>query len=104
MHTSPEACGKVFSLVKPRMGALWHTLLLPPVVNAALADLRKVYDGPVVQTQDLSQWSPPSPDPSGLAYVESSGWLMMVEPTRLTRDLRNLLYGPETNAWLEDES
>ncbi len=33
-----------------------------------------------------------------------SGWLMMVEPTRLRRDLRSLLYGTEVNAWLEDET
>jgi glycine cleavage system H lipoate-binding protein len=32
-----------------------------------------------------------------------SGWLLMVEPTRLQRDLRRLLFGPETHAWLEDE-
>ena len=53
-HTSPVAAGKVFSLVKPRMGALWHTLLFPPVINTSFADIRKVYDGPVVQTQDLT--------------------------------------------------
>ena len=44
----------MFLLVEPRVGALWHTLLLPPVVGAVFADLRKVYDGPVVQTQDLT--------------------------------------------------
>jgi ribonuclease Z len=53
-HTTPTTAGKVFSLVKPRMGALWHTLLFPPVTKAVFADLRKVYDGPVVQTQDLT--------------------------------------------------
>jgi ribonuclease Z len=53
-HTSPVAVGKIFSLVKPRLGALWHTLLFPPVVNTTFADLRKVYEGPVVQTQDLT--------------------------------------------------
>jgi glycine cleavage system H lipoate-binding protein len=33
-----------------------------------------------------------------------SGWLVMVEPTHLRRDLRGLLYGPEAQAWLEDEA
>jgi glycine cleavage system H lipoate-binding protein len=33
-----------------------------------------------------------------------SGWLLMLEPTRLGKDLRNLLFGPETSAWLEDEA
>ena len=28
-HTSPKAAGKVFSLVKPRVAGLWHTLLSP---------------------------------------------------------------------------
>lgn len=53
-HTIPVTAGKVLSLVKPRVGALWHTLLFPPVAGAVFADLRKVYDGPVVQTQDLT--------------------------------------------------
>lgn len=56
-HTTPVTAGKVFSLVKPRMGALWHTLLFAPVVGATFADLRKVYDGPVVQTQDLTTFN-----------------------------------------------
>jgi ribonuclease Z len=53
-HTTPRAAGKVFDLVKPRMGGLWHTLLAPPVTPLIFAELRKVYDGPVVQTQDLT--------------------------------------------------
>ena len=28
-HTTPQAAGKVFGLVKPRMAGLWHTLLSP---------------------------------------------------------------------------
>jgi ribonuclease Z len=31
-HTSPKGAGKVFSLAKPRMGALYHTLLSPQVI------------------------------------------------------------------------
>jgi len=53
-HTSPTAAGKVFSLVKPRVAALWHTLLSPQVIPMIDAELRAVYDGPVVQTQDLT--------------------------------------------------
>lgn len=33
-----------------------------------------------------------------------SGWLLMVEPTRLRRDLKGLLYGTEVHAWMEDEA
>jgi ribonuclease Z len=54
IHTSPKAAGKVFSLVKPRMAGLWHTLLSPEVIPLIDSELRTVYDGPVVQTQDLT--------------------------------------------------
>jgi ribonuclease Z len=53
-HTSPRGAGKVFSLVKPRMAGLWHTIVTPVGTPMIFADLRKVYDGPVVQTQDLT--------------------------------------------------
>jgi ribonuclease Z len=53
-HTSPTAAGKVFSLVKPRVAGLWHTLLSPQVIQMIFAELGAVYDGPVVQTQDLT--------------------------------------------------
>jgi ribonuclease Z len=55
LHTSPKAAGKVFGLVKPRMAGLWHTpLLSPQVIPLVFSELRAVYDGPVVQTQDLT--------------------------------------------------
>ena len=53
-HTSPAAAGKVFNLVKPRVAGLWHTLLSPQVIPMIHAELGAVYDGPVVQTQDLT--------------------------------------------------
>jgi len=53
-HTSPKAAGKVFSLVKPRLAGLYHTLLSPQVVAMLFAELGAVYAGPVVQTQDLT--------------------------------------------------
>jgi ribonuclease Z len=53
-HTSPRAAGKVFGLVKPRMAGLWHTLLTPQVIHLLHSELSGVYDGPVVQTQDLT--------------------------------------------------
>lgn len=53
-HTVPKAAGKVFSLAKPRMAGLWHTLLVPPVVAPILEGVGAVFDGPVVQTQDLT--------------------------------------------------
>jgi ribonuclease Z len=53
-HTSPRGAGKVFGLVKPRMAGLWHTQLGVATTPLIFADLREVYDGPVVQTQDLT--------------------------------------------------
>lgn len=53
-HTSPTAAAKVFSLVKPRMAGLWHTLLSPQIIPMIFTELRGGYDGPVVQTQDLT--------------------------------------------------
>lgn len=54
-HTSPKAAGKVFTLAKPRMAALWHTpLLSPQVIPLIFSELATVYGGPVVQTQDLT--------------------------------------------------
>ena len=53
-HTTPRAAGKVFSLVQPRMAGLWHTPLTPDGIPITFAELRKVYAGPVVQTQDLT--------------------------------------------------
>jgi ribonuclease Z len=53
-HTSPTAAGKVFGLVKPRVAGLWHTLLSPQVIPLIFSELGAVYDGPVVQTQDLT--------------------------------------------------
>jgi ribonuclease Z len=53
-HTSPTAAAKVFGLVKPRMAGLWHTLLSPQIIPMIFTELRAGYDGPVVQTQDLT--------------------------------------------------
>jgi ribonuclease Z len=53
-HTTPRGAGKVFDLVRPRMAGLWHTVVTPEGTPLIFDDLRKVYTGPVVQTQDLT--------------------------------------------------
>jgi glycine cleavage system H lipoate-binding protein len=35
-------------------------------------------------------------------YAE--GWLMVIQPTNLRKNLKNLLYGSESIAWMDDES
>jgi ribonuclease Z len=53
-HTSPKAAGKVFGLAKPRVAGLYHTLLSHQVIQMVFSELGSVYNGPVVQTQDLT--------------------------------------------------
>jgi ribonuclease Z len=53
-HTSPTAAGKVFNLVKPRVAGMYHTLLSPQVISMVFSELLSGYNGPVVQTQDLT--------------------------------------------------
>jgi hypothetical protein len=53
-HTTPKAADKVFGLAKPRVAGLYHTLLSPQVIAMVFAELSALYDGPVVQTQDLT--------------------------------------------------
>lgn len=53
-HTVPKSAGRVFSLARPRMAGLWHTFLVPPVVEPILEQVSSVFDGAVVQTQDLT--------------------------------------------------
>src|SRR5689334_8092675 len=53
-HTSPRGAGKVFDLVQPRMAGLWHTVVSAAGTPLIFEDLRKVYAGPVVQTQDMT--------------------------------------------------
>ncbi|WP_431298107.1 guanitoxin biosynthesis MBL fold metallo-hydrolase GntH [Tabrizicola sp. BL-A-41-H6] len=54
-HTSPVAAAKVFGLVKPRMAGLWHTPMLSlDVAPMIFKEIGSLYDGAVVQTQDLT--------------------------------------------------
>lgn len=53
-HTSPKAAGQVFKMVKPRMAGLWHTLLSSQIMPMIFEELSSVYEGPVVQTQDMT--------------------------------------------------
>jgi sugar lactone lactonase YvrE len=48
-------------------------LSLTPLVAAAASN----FQSSLVNTIDTSAWTPPSPDPSGLAYVSSSNRIMM---------------------------
>ncbi|GAB6144463.1 glycine cleavage system protein H [Desulfocicer niacini] len=50
-------------------------------------------------------------NPHGLKRAEMAardpygqGWLMVIEPTRLKMNLKNLIFGQESMAWMEEES
>ena len=53
-HTSPTAAAKVFTLAKPKMAGMWHTLLSPQVIPLVFKELQSGYAGPIVQTQDFT--------------------------------------------------
>lgn len=62
IHTSPEECGRIFTLTQPKMAAYTHLVLLrspndPPVTPAVVeANTRKTYSGPLVIGEDLTRF------------------------------------------------
>jgi ribonuclease Z len=95
-HTVPKTAGRVFSLVQPRMGALWHTFLVPAVVAPILEEVSAVFDGPVVQTQDLTIFNI-TPEAVVARQVQAAPQAMAVpgeSKLELTYDAR-----PEPPAW-----
>jgi ribonuclease Z len=57
VHTAPEACGKVFSIVKPRMAVAYHFFNDYNTVNDIYSRLRKTYDGPLSLATDYMVWN-----------------------------------------------
>jgi ribonuclease Z len=61
-HTSPEECGKIFFLTKPRLAAYTHLVLLsapeiPPLSTQDVEKLtRQTYDGPLAIGEDLMRF------------------------------------------------
>lgn len=51
-HTPPQAAGRVFSLVKPRMAVPYHTFNEFDTHDETIADIRKFYDGPLTLADD----------------------------------------------------
>jgi len=64
------------------------------------ATARSPVEGVVVAVNPRVQLDPTTSNQAPFG----SGWLAMVEPTHLRRDLRSLLYGQQAQAWLEDEA
>lgn len=54
VHTSPEEAGKIFSLVKPKLGVFSHIVQLHGVsLDEMLKRTKSVYNGPVRMGEDL---------------------------------------------------
>lgn len=57
IHTSPEAFGKIMSLVKPRMAVGFHFFNDFDTVTAVEEGVRTTYDGPLTLADDYLVWN-----------------------------------------------
>lgn len=57
VHTPPQACGKIFSNLRPRMAVAYHTFTDFNVVPGIIEGIRESYDGPLTLADDLLVWN-----------------------------------------------
>lgn len=57
IHTPPEACGKLFSMLEPRHAVAYHTFDDFDIAPDTVAAIRKTYDGPLTLANDLLVWN-----------------------------------------------
>ena len=57
VHTPPDACGKIFSMLKPRHAVAYHTFSDFNVAPDTIAAIRETYDGPLTLAEDLLVWN-----------------------------------------------
>jgi ribonuclease Z len=57
VHTPPQACGKIFSMLKPRHAVAYHTFSDFNIAPDTIAAIRKTYDGPLTLAEDLMVWN-----------------------------------------------
>lgn len=57
VHTPPTACGKIFSMLQPRMAIAYHTFNDFNTAPDIIAGIRKSYDGPLMLADDLLVWN-----------------------------------------------
>lgn len=53
-HTPAKAAGLVFDMIKPKMGALWHCLIVDGFIEPIFEDVQSTYSGAVTLCQDLT--------------------------------------------------
>ncbi len=66
--------------------------------TALAASAASSFTSSLVNTVDMSQWSPPSPDPSGLAYIGSSNHLIM-DDGEVEETVNNITHFQGANVW-----
>ncbi|CUH48707.1 guanitoxin biosynthesis MBL fold metallo-hydrolase GntH [Ruegeria atlantica] len=57
VHTPPDACGKIFAMIKPRHAIAYHTFSDFDIAPSTIAAIRETYDGPLTLGQDMLVWS-----------------------------------------------
>ncbi len=57
VHTPPDACGKIFSMLQPRHAVAYHTFSDFNIAPDTIAAIRKTYDGPLTLAEDLLAWN-----------------------------------------------
>ena len=57
IHTPPQSCGKLFSMLEPRMAVAYHTFSDFNVTPGTLAAIRQTYDGPLTIADDMLVWN-----------------------------------------------
>ena len=57
IHTPPDVCGKIFSMLKPRHAVAYHTFNDFNLAPDTIAAIRESYDGPLTLANDNMIWN-----------------------------------------------
>ncbi len=57
VHSSPQAAGKLFSMLEPRMAVCYHFINNVRTLPGHLAAVRQTYNGPVTIAEDMLVWN-----------------------------------------------
>jgi ribonuclease Z len=75
IHTSPEAFGKVMSMIKPKHAVAYHFFKDFDTTAAVNDRIRKTYDGPLSLAEDFMVWNITKDDIRvRMAVVEEHTW------------------------------
>lgn len=57
IHTSPQAAGRIFAMLEPRMAVCYHFINDPMTLPNQLDSVRMTYAGPLSMAQDMMVWN-----------------------------------------------